>query len=433
MILLRIDVGIAAYVLALATASLTGLAVTQAAAADWPQWRGPQRDGISQEKGLAQQWPGDGPRLLWQIKDAGGGYSTPAVVGARLYILGNHGNDDEFVQARNVADGQPVWTQHIGKVGLPDQQPNFPGSRSTTTVDGQCLYALGSDGDIVCLETATGKEKWHKNTQTDFGGKPGRWAYSESPLVDGHALICTPGGSEATIVALDKTTGEPIWKSALPEGDEAGYASAMVALIGGVKQYIQFPQNGLVGVDAKSGRLLWRYTNTAKGSQANIPTPVVETSFVYSATGQGAGGLVDVKNTNGAFEADQVYLDAKLPNAIGGSVKVGDYLYGTTKEAIKCVDFKSGAIKWSNRGIEAASLCFAEGNLYLHGENGDVALVEANPEGYHERGRFTPPDLPEHQGWQRAWAYPVVANGRLYIRDLEHLWCYDVSAAPASN
>jgi len=418
--------GTAAYVLAI-------LSATFAVAADCPQWRGPQRDGISQEKGLAHEWPADGPRLVWQVKDAGGGYSTPAVVGQRLYILGNHGSDDEFVQARNVADGQPVWTQHIGKVGLPDQQPNLPGSRSTTTVDGQYLYALGSDGDIVCLETATGKEKWHKNVQTDFGGKPGVWAYSESPLVDGNVLICSPGGSEATIIALEKMTGQPIWKCAAPEADEAGYASAIIASIGGVKQYIQFLGKGLVGVDAKTGQILWRYTNTSKGSVANIPTPVHETSFVYSATGQGAGGLVDIKNANGAFEADQVYLDAKLPNAIGGSVKVGDHLYGTTKEALKCVDFKTGDVKWSERGIGTGSLCYADGNLYVHGEDGEVALVEASPEGYHERGRFTPPDVPEHPGMLRGWAYPVVANGRLYIRDLEHLWCYDVSAAPAAS
>jgi len=269
----KTQLGTAAYVLAI-------LSATFAAAADWPQWRGPERDGISQEKGLAREWPSDGPRLVWQIKDAGGGYSTPAVVGQRLYTLGNHGNDDEFVQARNVADGQPIWTQHIGKVGLPDQQPNFPGSRSTTTVDGQYLYALGSDGDIVCLETATGKEKWHKNVQTDFGGKPGMWAYSESPLVDGNVLICSPGGSEATIIALDKMTGKPIWKCASPEADEAGYASAIATPIGGMKQYIQFLGKGLVGVDATTGQLLWRYTNTSKGSAANIPTPVGEASFV---------------------------------------------------------------------------------------------------------------------------------------------------------
>jgi outer membrane protein assembly factor BamB len=177
---------------------------------------------------------------------------------------------------------------------------------------------------------------------------------------------------------------------------------------------------------------LWRYTNTAKGSQANIPTPVAEASFVYSATGQGAGGLVDVKNENGAFDAAQVYLSAKLPNQIGGSIKLGDYLYGTTRAAIECVDFKTGDIKWSERGVGAGSLCYADGNLYVHGENGEVALVEASPEGYHERGRFTPPDAGDHGGMQKAWAYPVVANGRLYIRDQERLWCYDVSA-PASH
>jgi outer membrane protein assembly factor BamB len=394
---------------------------------DWPGWRGPARNGISRETGLLRHWPPEGPRLLWQRKDLGDGYSTPAVVGQALYVLSNHGLDDEFVQALQVSDGKSIWSTRIGKVGNPDQRPPYPAARSTPTVDGDVLYALGSDGDLACLETASGALRWHKNLRNDFAGRPGEWAYSESPLVDGDALVCTPGGSEATIVALNKRSGEVIWKCALAEGDEAGYASCIVVNAGGVRQYVQFLQKGVVGVDAATGRFLWRYDRTAKGSPANIPTPVAQGNFIYTAAGRSGGGLVELKRENGSLVALPVYFEPKLPTSIGGSVVVGDYLYGTASRALLCVEFKTGQIKWEDKCIGPASVCYAEGNLYLHGENDDVALVEATPEGYRERGRFTLPDQPD-RGRSKAWAYPVLANGRLYLRDLGSLWCYDVRA-----
>src|SRR5439155_12806240 len=226
---------------------------------DWPQWRGPQRNGVSSETGLLQEWPKDGPALRWKVADVGSGYSTPAVVGARLYLLGNEGLDNEFVRALSVKDGKRAWSTRLGKVGHPQQKPNFPAARSTPTVEGEFLYALSSDGDLASLEIGTGKVRWQKNLRADFGGKPGEWAYSESPLIDGDALVCTPGGSEATLVALNKKTGEVIWKSAVPGGDEAAYASAIIVEAGGVKQCVQLLQNGLVGVDSKTGRFVWRY------------------------------------------------------------------------------------------------------------------------------------------------------------------------------
>jgi outer membrane protein assembly factor BamB len=394
-------------------------------AADWPQWRGPHRNGISQETGLLKEWPKEGPKLLWQAKEIGSGYSTPAVVGERLYVLSNKGVDEEFVQALDVRDGHQLWTTRLGKVGNPDQQPSYPAARSTPTVDGALLYALSSDGVLACIETATGKLRWQKNLRTEFGGQPGRWAYSESPLVDGDVVVCTPGGSEATLVALNKKTGELLWKSAVPGGDQAAYASAIVVEVGGVKQYVQFLQNGVVGVDARTGKFLWRYDKTAQGSPANIPTPVAYDGHVYSAAARSGGGLVRLKVNQGAVEAEPVYASTKLPTSIGGAVQVGDYLYGTTGGALLCVEFRTGAIKWEDRSVGPGSVCYADGRLYLHGENGDVALVEATPEAYRERGRFTPPD-PPNRGQARAWAYPVVASRRLYIRDLGTLWCYDV-------
>ena len=191
-------------------------------AADWPQWRGPQRTATSPETGLLKEWPAAGPRLVWQVKDAGQGFSTPSVVGDRLYLVSNEGLQNEFVRALNVADGKPVWSTRIGKVGNADQQPSYPGARSTPTVDGETMYALGSDGDLVALETRTGRLQWKKSVRTDFGGVPGMWGYAESPLIDGDTLVVTPGGSTA-LVALNKRTGDVIWKSTVPGAEPAGY------------------------------------------------------------------------------------------------------------------------------------------------------------------------------------------------------------------
>jgi outer membrane protein assembly factor BamB len=399
-----------------------------ARSADWPQWRGPNRDGVSAETGLLAEWPADGPKLLWQLKDIGGGYSTPSVVGNRLYVIANKGLQDEYINALDIKDGSDIWSVRLGKVGKPDQKPNYPAARSTPTVDGDVIYALSSDGDLACLETARGKIRWHKNLRDDFGGKSGIWAYAESPLVDGDALICTPGGKEATLVALNKQSGEVIWKCSLPEADDAAYSSPIVVEAGGVRQYVQLLQKGLVGVDAQNGKLLWRYAKPISRFDANIPTPVAAGGYVYVASAGTGGGTVKLTSKGDAVEADEVYFDAKLPTAIGGAVKIAEFLYGTTGQAIVCIDFTSGAVKWQDRGIGPASLCYADGRLYLHGENGDVALIEASPESYRERGRFSPPNQPD-RGNSKAWAYPIVANGRLYIRDLDCLWCYDVRNA----
>jgi outer membrane protein assembly factor BamB len=333
--------------------------------------------------------------------------------------------DDEFVQALDAKDGSQVWSTRIGKVGNPDQNPPYPGARSTPTVDAKLMYALGSDGDLACLETSSGQIQWQENLRTQFGGQPGVWAYSESPLVDGDVLVCTPGGAESTLVALNKNTGDLIWKCAVPGGDQAAYASVIVVEVGGVKQYVQFLQKGLVGVNAESGEFLWRYDRTAEGSPANIPTPVARDGYVYSAAGRSGGGLVKLNVDQGKVEAEEVYFDPKLPTSLGGAVLVGDHLYGTTGQGLVCAELITGEVKWQDRGIGPGSLCYADGRLYIHGENGDVALVEATPEAYRELGRLTLPDQPD-RGRSRAWSHPVIANGRLMIRDLDTLWMYDI-------
>ena len=396
---------------------------------DWPQWRGPQRNGVSRETGLLKQWPKEGPKLHWGLTDTGRGYSTPSVVGDRLYLLSNEGLENEFVAALSVKDGKRAWTTRLGNVGNPKQNPNFPAARSTPTVDGQLLYAFASDGDLACVEIGTGKIRWQKNLRSDFGGKPGEWAYAESPLVDGDAVVCAPGGSEATLVALNKKTGDLIWKCALPEGDQAAFASIIVVEAVGVKQYVQLLQKGLVGVDAKSGKFLWRYAKPTSRYGANIPTPLASDSYIYVGSAGTGGGAVKLQAKDGGVQAQPVYFEAKLPTAIGGVVKVGDFLYGTSAKAMGCIEFNTGQVKWEESALGAAAICFADGHLYLHGENGEVALVEASSQQYREKGRFTPPNQPKHTNpMEKAWAYPVVANGRLYIRDHSSLWCYDVGS-----
>ncbi len=398
------------------------------AADDWPQWRGPQRTGISKETGLLKEWPADGPKLLWQAKDIGEGYSTPSVVGGRLYLISNRGMDNEFVQARGVKDGEPVWSTTIGKVG-PNQKVNYPGSRSTPTVDGEVLYALGSDGDLACLKIADGSKVWHKNLRSEFGGEPGFWAYSESPLIDGNALVCTPGGKDATMLALDKRNGAIIWKSAVPGGDPAAYASIITVHAAGKKQYVQFLGDGVVGVDAKDGKFLWRYEKTGK-TPANIPTPVALGDIIYTSSSMAGGAFLKLKQAKEGIEAEQLYFSAKnLPNSIGGSILLDGYLYGTNGNGLLCIEFATGKEKWQDPSVGAGSLCYADGRLYLHSEGtGAMALIAPTPESYQEKGRFTPPDQPNHAK-NKAWAYPVVANGRLFVRDMEMLWCFDVKTA----
>ena len=405
--------------------SLAGLA------SDWPQWRGPQRDGISRETGLLQEWPKEGPKLLWQLPNIGEGYATPAVVGARVYLLSNRGLENESIQALSVEDGKTLWSTRLGNVGGPDQQPSYPMARSTPTVDGDRIYALGSDGDLASLETATGKLIWHKNLRTDFEGKPGKWAYAESPLIDGDVLVATPGGAGATLIALNKKTGAVIWKSAVPGGDAAAYCSAIAIEAAGHKQYVQFLDKGVVGVDAKTGQFLWRYVKTSTGP-ANIPTPVEHDGYVYTANARRfGGGLVQLHATSEGISAEEVYFERDAPNTLGGQILLDGYLYGTNPKGMVAAEFVTGKIKWQDPSVGPGAVLYADGRFYVHGENGDVALVEATPEGYREKGRFTPPAQPKHTkgGGSRdehAWAYPVVANGKLYIRDLGVLWCFDI-------
>jgi outer membrane protein assembly factor BamB len=400
------------------------------AGADWPQWRGPDRSGVSKESGLLKQWPEGGPKLLWQVNDLGDGYATPIVVGDRIYMLSNTGMENEFVQAISAGDGKVIWTARIGNVGNPNQNPSYPKARSTPTIDGAFLYALGSDGDLACLEVKTGKVRWSKNVRQEFGGQPGEWAYAESPLVDGDVVVVTPGGPQATMLAVNKKNGAVIWKSAIPGGEPAGYASAIVVQAAGRRQYVQLLSKGMVGVDAKTGQFLWRYAEVAKGP-AQYFTPVARGEYVYCGALGVGGGMVRLKADGNGVSAEPVYFTRGLPNGIGGAVIVGDHLYGTeVTQKLLAGDFVTGIVMWEAPNFGWGSIAAADGHLYVHLVTGDYILVEATPQGFRQKGRFTPPNPPKHkqvgQFPEMAFTYPVIADGRLYVRDLGTLWAYDI-------
>ena len=404
---------------------------SHARADDWPQWRGPRRDAVSAEKGLLQSWPAGGPKVAWQASDLGTGYSSVVVGRGRMFTMGRK-ESDVIVTALDAATGKPVWTRKIGETA---RHPC-----STPTLDGDHLYALDPDGDLVCLRAATGEVVWQTSFIDNFAGQmmSGR-GYGESPLIDGERLICTPGGADAALVALDKLTGNVVWKAKLPEigsagRDGAGFSSIVVTEAAGLRQYVQLVGRGAIGIDARDGRFLWGY-NAIANETANIPTPVVHNEFVFAANGYTAGSvllkLVPDNSQSGAAQgvkAEVVYslTGSQFQNHHGGVVRLGDFLFaghGNNNGLPTCLEFKTGRVVWKRRGlgVGSAAVVYADGQLYFRYQNGVVALIEASNRGYNLKGTF---EIPGAGG--DSWAHPVVANGRLYLREQDTLWVYDL-------
>lgn len=380
-------------------------------AAHWPQWRGPNRDGISKETGLLKQWPAEGPPLVWKATGAGEGYSSFSIANGRLYTMGLRG-DREFVIAFDVATGKEAWaTPHGGKF----ENDRGNGPRGTPTVDGNRVYALGGNGDLSAFDARTGKIVWSKNVLTEFGGSNITWGISESPLVLGNKVLVNAGGQGASIVALNKTDGSVIWKS---QSDKAGYSSAIPVEVNGGTQVVFFTGQRAVGLDAKDGRLLWEYAKPSN-RVANIATPIVRANRVFISSDYGTGGgVVEIKPDN---EAQEIYFTKEMRNHHSSSVLVGDYLYGFSSAILTAMKFDNGEIAWRDRSVGKGSLVYADGHLYLFSEGGVVGLAEATPAGYKEKGRFQ-----IQHGRLPTWAHPVVAGGRLYIRDQDTIYAYDV-------
>jgi outer membrane protein assembly factor BamB len=400
---------------------------------DWPEWRGPNRDGICTETGLLREWPEAGPKLLWSAKEVNGGknvgsaYASVVIAGGRIYTLGNR-DKDGCVICLEEATGKVLWTTPFCKAY------GDGGPRCTPTVAGNRLYGLYPNGELVCVDTEQGSILWQKDLKKDFGGHMmSGWNYSESPLVDGDKLVCTPGGKTAALVALNKETGETIWSCYAPKDCGAGYSSIVVTNAGGVRQYVTLMgrELGLVGVDTEKGKFLWNYAKVANGT-ANIPTPIVDGDHVFASTAYGTGSALlrlEPDGKAGVIANEVYFLKAKtLQNHHGGMVRLGDYIYGGhdhNKGYPFCLEMKSGKIVWGperGAGDGSAAVLYADGHLYFRYQDNTMALIEATPKGYNLKSSFRLPKGTSSPGWQ----HPVIHQGRLYVRANDQLYCYDI-------
>ena len=383
-----------------------------ASATDWPQWRGPNRDGISTETGLLAGWPAGGPPVVWKTNGLGEGYSSLAIVKGRIYTQGQRGRQ-EFVLALDVKTGKKLWETPTSGSYSNDRGD---GPRGTPTIDGDRLYAMTGDGVLVCLDTATGKMLWTENVAKKYGGSVPNWGFSESPLIDGNRLIVMPGGRGASLVSLDKSNGALQWKAG---EDPAGYSSAIVADVGSVRQVMALSHSSAFGVQEDNGELLWRYTKVANGT-ANIATPIYQDGQVFVSSAYGTGcALLKL----GPKTASEVYFNRDMKNHYSSSVLVGKTLYGYSDSILTAMNFSTGAVAWKHRAVGKGSVMYADKHLYLLSEDGVAGLAEATPEAYREIARFT-----ISKGSLPTWSPPVISDAKLYLRDQDNLSCYDIKA-----
>jgi outer membrane protein assembly factor BamB len=386
------------------------------APAEWFQWRGPNRDGHSAETGLLQEWPANGPALLWRTNGAGTGFSSFSASNGRLFTLGSRGNI-EYVIGFDAATGKRLWETPNGQRFRNDMGD---GPRSTPTVDGDRLYAFGGTGELSCLEVATGKKLWSVDVVQQFGGQTPNWGYSESPLVLGDRIVLNAGGRRASIVAINKQDGKTIWQN---HGDEPGYSSPMLLRTGSLEQVVFFTGQRALAVDPRDGRLLWTYER-ASNNTANIATPIVRGNRVFVSSDYGTGGaLLDVRAAGNLVSAQEVYFTREMRNHHASSVMVGDHIYGFSSSILTALKFDSGELAWRHRSVGKGSLIFADQRLYLYSEQGVVGLAEASPAAYRERGRFS-----IQQIGPPTWSHPIISRGTLIIRDQDNVYAYDIRA-----
>jgi outer membrane protein assembly factor BamB len=387
---------------------------------DWPTFRGADRDDISKETGLLKQWPSSGPKQLWTYNQAGLGYSGVSTSAGTLYTMGANDNGEEELIAIDANTGKQKWRTVVG----PRLQNGWgDGPRSTPTVDGDRVYALGGRGDLLCASTKDGKKLWSAGLVKDYGGKIQQWGFTESVLVKGDRVLCTPGGSQGTVLALDKMTGKKIWQST-EWTDECQYASLLPISHNGAGQLVQFTKTTLAGVDYKDGKVLWK--TPFPGQTAVIPTPIFKEGNVYVSAGYGVGCMM--VNIGEGNAVKPVYQNTNMENHHGGVILVGDHLYGHSKAGWTCQDWKTGEITWQEKKLGKGAIHCADGMLYLLEEKkGEVVLIEASPKGWNEKGRFTLSPLSTQRNPKGGiWPHPVVSNGKLYLRDQEIIFCFDV-------
>lgn len=404
--------------------------VSTLSAADWYQWRGPNRDGISEETGLLASWPPGGPRLVWRVQGLGRGMSSISITSGRIYSMGKI-NGQVHLVCLNLSDGSPVWSTPVGGGDNPNCTP-------TVDPESGLVYGVSHAGDLICCDAMSGREVWKKNFGSDFGGSMmSQWGYSESPLIDGDKLVCTPGSDSAIIAALDKKAGRTIWTTKFPQDrigsagkNGAGYSSIVVGNGAGTRQYIQLIGRGVVSVAAKDGSPLWGYNRVAN-STANVPTPIVSGDYVFCTSGYQDGGsaLLQLRKTGGKIVANEIwYKNSKeLQNHHGGVILLGPNLFfghGHNNGFPVCVSMRQGRSLWQRTrgaGSGSAAVVFADKHLYFRYEDGTMALIEADPRSYKLKGSFK---IASNNG--KSWPHPVIQDGKLYLRDQHELLCYDI-------
>ena len=396
---------------------IVGTFTTNTKAEDWPQWRGSKRDGISKENDLLKEWPKDGPPLTWKAKGLGIGFSSIAVLKGKLYTLGDL-KDGSYAIALDEKNGSILWKTRIGDSG---GHRGYPGTRSTPTVDDGQVFALNQHSDLVCIDAETGKLIWQKNLVGDFGGKMmSGWKYSESPLVDKDQVICTPGGKDGTLLALNRSTGEKIWQTK-EWTDSAAYSSIVIATIQGTRQYVQLTGDSVAGVNPETGQILWKANR--KGQTAVIPTPVINEDIVFVTSGYGIGcNGFKIKKNGDKWSSTEIYANKSIANHHGGVVLVDGHVYGSTGGTFRCIEIESGKEIFKERSAGKGSTLYAGDRFILRSEKGPVALIKATPNGMSEISKFEQP----HRSDYKAWPHPVVANGNLYLRDQDILLCYKI-------
>lgn len=390
---------------------------TAANSGEWPGFRGPNRDNRSTETGLLKTWGSSGPELAWTAQGLGEGYASVSIAGGKVFTMGNRGNN-EMIIALSLEDGRELWATPNGNA-FREGQGNGP--RGTPTVDGNFVYALGANGDLSCVNAADGRVRWRKNILQAYGGSNITWGISESPLVDGSTVVVSPGGRGGTVVAMDKATGREIWRCMVPGNPKASYASVIPAEVGGVKQYIAFTGSGIVGVNARTGQAMWG-DNASSNGTANCSSPLIYNNIVFSASGYGTGGAaLRLQSSSGRTSANRLYHTRDMKNHHGGMVIDNGFVFGSNDGILTCLQLDSGQIRWRERSSKG-SVIYADGHIVHRSESGPVTLFEATPSSYVEKGRF---NQPQRSG-RSAWSHPVIADGKLFLRDMDKLLVYNI-------
>ena len=387
----------------------------EAGAADWPQFRGPNRDGISPETAVLKSWPGSGPRVLWKIP-LGEGFSQVTAVNNRLYVFYGSGSD-EVAAALDAATGKQLWRVRVDRKFMSDQGN---GPRSTPTVDGDLVYVLSAAGKLAALKAANGQTAWQHDLKAEYGATAPDWGISTSPLVEGNLLIVNVGGSNnRSVMAFDKKTGKPVWSSL---GDGAGYSAPIAITVGGVRQIIVFTAGAVVSISPKDGKQYWRVPWRTDWD-VNAATPIFfppDKLFISSGYDTGAA-LFQIKAAGNQASATEIWRNRGMKNQFSSSILHQGVLYGFDNATFKAIDAATGAERWKQRGLGHGSLILAGGNLIVFSESGTLALLEATPKEFKQLGAIRVLE-------GKCWTAPTLANGRLYLRNEEHLIALDWNA-----